>query len=491
MRERPGRRRIDANPSIGCGPITEEAGIMARVADTTEIWGCSAVELARKVRTREASSREIVDAHLERIESVNPKVNAIVEVLAHAARSAADAADRAVAAGETLGPLHGVPVTVKQNIDVAGTATTLGLTAFKDAMAPCDGPPVERLREAGAIVIGRTNLPDVALRWHTDSGLAGATLNPWDAAVSPGGSSGGEAASIATGMSPLGIGTDLGGSVRIPAGACGVVSLKPTWGRVADVSVVAPPPTRGIAHVDTTGPLARSVADLRVALDVLRQPSERDSRYREVELAELEAPARFVVAIPDGTHPEVRAAVSSAATLLEDGGWTRDDATPPDLAAAFEAWLAVIGHDVVESLPILQQVCGEQALQFLELMVAVIPHVDEPAFDALLGERRPQLVEEWARFQTAVPLVVTPVLTQPTFAAGADLVDPMAVTQSVACIPPVNLLGLPAAVVPAGEAGGLPVGVQLIGPAWHEEVCLAAAGAIEAARGATLPIDPR
>jgi amidase len=292
-------------------------------------------------------------------------------------------------------------------------------------------------------------------------------------------------------MSPLGIGTDLGGSVRIPAGACGVVSLKPTWGRVADVSVVAPPATRGIAHLDTTGPLARSVADLRVALDALRRPSDRDPRYRDVEFADLEGPARFVVAIPDGTHPEVRAAVSSAASLLEDAGWTREDAAPPDLILAFETWLALVGHDVVESLPVLQQVCGEQALRFLELMVTVIPEVDEAGFDALLGERRTQLVEEWARFQTAVPLVVTPVLTQPTFVAGADLVDPMAVTQSVACIPPVNLLGLPAAVVPAGEAGGLPVGVQLIGPAWREDVCLAAAEAIETARGAALPIDPR
>ncbi|MEA3217644.1 MAG: amidase, partial [Acidimicrobiia bacterium] len=422
---------------------------------------------------------------------VNPKVNAIVEVLAGPARASADAADRAVATGERLGPLHGVPVTVKQNIDVAGTATTLGLTVFKDAVAPCDGPPVERLREAGAIVIGRTNLPDVALRWHTDSGLAGATLNPWDPAISPGGSSGGEAVSLATGMSPLGIGTDLGGSVRIPAGACGVVSLKPTWGRVADVSVVAPPPTRAIAQVDTTGPLARSVADLRIALSVLRRPSDRDPRYRDVELPEVESPTRFAITIPEGTHPDVRAAVSSAAMLLEDAGWTREDVAPPDLGAAFEAWLALIGRDVAESLPVLRDVCGDQALQFLDLMVAVIPSVDDAAFESLLTERRAQLIDEWARFQTTIPLVVTPVLTQPTFAAGADLVDPIAVTHSVACVPPVNLLGLPAAVVPAGESGGHPIGVQLIGPAWREDVCLAAAGTIETARGARIPIDPR
>ena len=169
-----------------------------------------------------------------------------------------------------------------------------------------DGPPVERLREAGAIGLGRTNLPDVALRWHTDSSIAGATLNPWNAAISPGGSSGGEAVAVATGISPLGIGTDVGGSVRIPASACGVVSLKPTWGRIADVSVVAPPPTRGIARMDTTGPLARSVADLRAAFDVLSRPSDRDPRYREVGFPERRLPTRFAVVIP-GRHAPRRA----------------------------------------------------------------------------------------------------------------------------------------------------------------------------------------
>lgn len=464
---------------------------MARSHSDGELWTCSAAELARKVRSREVSSREIVEGHLERIEAVNPKVNAIVETLAGSALESADLADRAVAAGDRLGPLHGVPVTVKQNIDVAGTATTLGLAAFKDAVAPCDGPPVERLREAGAIVIGRTNMPDFALRWHTDSGLAGATLNPWDAAISPGGSSGGEAVSLATGMSPLGIGTDLGGSLRIPAGACGVVSLKPTWGRVADASVVAPPQTRGIAQLDTTGPLGRSVADLRVALSVLSGPSDRDPRYRDVDVAGPDLPRRFALVVPEGTHPVVRAAVSSAAAVLEHAGWAREDAAPPDLGAAFESWLAVIGHDVLESLPALSEICGEQALRFLQLMLTVIPEVDDATFDALLGERRDQLVDEWAQFTATVPLVVTPVLTQPTYAAGADLADPAAVAQSVACIPPVNLLGLPAAVVPGGEASGPPIGIQLIGPAWREDVCLAAAEAIEASRGAVLPIDPR
>jgi amidase len=243
--------------------------------------------------------------------------------------------------------------------------------------------------------------------------------------------------------------------------------------------------------MDTTGPLARSVADLRVAFDVLSRPSDRDPRYRQVEFPARRRPSRFAIAIPDGTHPDVRAAVLSAGAALESAGWVRDDAAPPDLEAPFEAWLAVMGHDVVESLPIVRQVCGEQALRFLDLMVGAIPAVDEAAFEGLLGERRARLAEAWGRFQATVPVVVTPALTQPTFAAGADLVEPMIVAASVRCIPPVNLLGLPAAVVPVGEVGGLPIGVQLIGPAWCEDVCLDAAGAIEAARGTRRPIDPR
>ena len=179
-------------------------------------------------------------------------------------------------------------------------------------------------------------------------------------------------------------------------------------------------------------------------------PAQRSGpRYRHVELPDLGPPARFAGAIPDDPHPDVRAALLSAATVLKDGGWTSEDAAPPDLGAVFETWLAVIGYDVAESLPVLKHVCGDQALQFLDLMLAVIPQVDDAAFHALLGERRARLVDEWVHFQTTVPLVATAVLTQPTFAAGADLIDPMAVTQSVASIPPVNLLGLPSAVVPA------------------------------------------
>jgi amidase len=194
----------------------------------SELWRKGAVELAKLISDREVSSREVVQAHLDRVEAVNPHLNAIVRLLPDEALAAADAADRAVADGSALGPLHGVPFTVKENIDLAGTPTTQAVPALAEAVAPVDAPQVERLRAAGMIPLGRTNLPDFGLRVHTDSALHGLTRNPWNPERTAGGSSGGEAAALATGMSPLGLGNDLGGSLRNPAHCCGIASIKPS-----------------------------------------------------------------------------------------------------------------------------------------------------------------------------------------------------------------------------------------------------------------------
>ena len=206
----------------------------------SELWRKSAVELAAMIRDREVSSREVVQAHLDRVEAVNPHLNAIVRLLPDQALAEADAADQAVADGTGLGPLHGVPFTVKENIDLAGTPTTQGVPALAEAIAPVDAPQVERLRAAGAIPMGRTNLPDFGLRVHTDSALHGLTRNPWNPQRTAGGSSGGEAAALATGMSPLGLGNDLGGSLRNPAHCCGVASIKPSTGAVPAATAIPP-----------------------------------------------------------------------------------------------------------------------------------------------------------------------------------------------------------------------------------------------------------
>src|SRR5215470_18022566 len=229
----------------------------------SKLWGKGAVELAAMIRGRQVSSREVIQAHLDRIEAVNPHLNAIVRLLPDAL-AAADAADQAVADGAPLGPLHGVPFTVKENIDLAGTPTTQAIPALAEAVAPVDAPQVERLRAAGAIPIGRTNLPDFGLRVHTDSALHGLTRNPWNSQRTAGGSSGGEAAALATGMTPLGLGNDLGGSLRNPAHCCGVASIKPSVGVVPGGTVI-PPEDMPISFqlMAVEGVMARRVADVR------------------------------------------------------------------------------------------------------------------------------------------------------------------------------------------------------------------------------------
>lgn len=199
---------------------------------STYLWQLSASSLAKAIREKKVSSQEVVQAHLDRMEAVNHKVNAVTVVLEKEDLRAASDADKKISTGENLGPLRGVPITVKEAIDVVGSATTFGVVDLKDSMPETDAPVVSHLKRAGAIPIGRTNLPDFGLRWHTNNDLRGATLNPWDPSRTPGGSSGGEAVAIATGMSPLGIGNDMGGSLRYPAQCCGITALRPSLGRV-------------------------------------------------------------------------------------------------------------------------------------------------------------------------------------------------------------------------------------------------------------------
>src|SRR5215470_6014315 len=284
----------------------------------SEIWQLLATELAQRIARKQLSSAEVVDAHLARIEAVNPALNAVVHVLADEAQSAAALADRRLASGEKLGPLHGVPFTVKENIDMAGLPTTWGVPGLAQAVVPADAPVVERMRAAGAIPIGRTNLPDMALRVHTVSSLHGLTRNPWHPGRTAGGSSGGEASALASGMSPIGLGNDLGGSLRNPANACDVASIRPSAGRVPDAGFV---PTQehllAVQLMNVQGPMARRVADVRLGLCVLMGAHPRDpwSIDAPFEGPALRGPVRVAVtAAPPGgsTHPKVAAVVRRA-----------------------------------------------------------------------------------------------------------------------------------------------------------------------------------
>jgi amidase len=464
----------------------------------SELWRKGAVELAEMIRDREVSSREVVQAHLDRIEAVNPHLNAIVRLLPEAALAAADEADRAVADGARLGPLHGVPFTVKENIDVAGTPTTNGVPALAEAVAPVDAPQVGRLREAGAIPLGRTNLPDFGLRVHTDSALHGLTRNPWNPQRSPGGSSGGEAAALATGMSPLGLGNDLGGSLRNPAHCCGVASIKPSLGAVPAATVI-PPEDYPISFqlMAVEGVLARRVADVRAGFTAIAGQHPRDPLSVPAVFTDLgpgERPAVAVLAEPPGgsTHPEVAAAVRRAADALADDGYKVTEAVPPDYEQALELWAAILAADLRVMQPLLDQLMGPGGRQFLGYALEYLPPSDLGGW-AMAHIARHGLARRWSLWYQDYPVLLSPVWSQPAFPLGFDIASldsAVATLELMRPVLPANLLGTPAAVVPAGMAEGLPVGVQVMGGKYTDLRCLAVAEAIERRLGPLTPINP-
>ncbi len=466
----------------------------------TELWRMSATELAEVIRARQASSAEVVTAHLRRIEAVNPAVNAVVTVLGEQALQAADAADRALAAGADLPPFHGVPFTIKDNIDVAGTPTTQGLKALAAAYPRRDAPVVERMKAAGAIPLGRTNLPSGAVRWHTDSELWGATVNPWDRTRTPGASSAGEAAAIATGMSPLGLGSDGLGSLRHPAQCCGIAALKPTLGRIPHATTSGPDfAAIGMQLTGVYGPLARRVADLQAALAVLAGPSWRDPWTVPAPLRGPERPGPVRVALVvdpagNGTAPQVQEGVRKAAAALEDSGYVIEEAEPPSIEAAANALLVMLSTPGIRQgwKEFLAPLAPPGTRQFMSAFFEAAGHPGAMAAEQSFMTRQ-SVLRAWGEFQEARPLIVAPVCTEPPFEAGTDLNEGR-VAETIGTMRmamAVNALGLPAVALPVGVAGGLPQGVQVIGPRYREDLCLGAAGAIESRLGVITPIDPR
>jgi amidase len=467
----------------------------------TQLWRKPATELARLIAGREVSSTEVVEAHLARIMAVNPKVNAIVRVLADEARAGAVLADRAVARGDRLGPLHGVPCTVKENIDVAGLPTTWGVPALAGAVVPLDAPVVQRMREAGAIPIGRTNLPDMGLRVTTDSSLYGITRNPWNALRTTAGSSGGEAAALATGMSPIGLGNDLGGSLRNPANACGIASIRPSAGRVPDAGFV---PSEdyllAVQLMNVQGPMARKVADVRLGLQVLMGAHPRDPWSLTAPLVgpALKRPIRVAVvaAPPGGTcDPVVSAVVRRAADTLANAGYDVVDACPPRYEEVVAAWARLLLGDFASVLDQLMPLMGEGGKAFLATVNGAVPPLTSTTEMSQLLALRHGLARAWSQFMAEHPLVLTPTWTQIPFEQGFDAATPEGAAATVEMMRPVvaaNLLGLPSACVPAGRdsATGMPIGVLLTGQRLREDLCLDAAEAIELHSGIVTPIDP-
>ncbi|MGF6431371.1 MULTISPECIES: amidase family protein [Bradyrhizobium] len=464
-----------------------------------ELWSWSAVDLARAIATRAISSREAVQSSLDRIAEVNPALNAIVAVVADEALAAADAADVAVKSGAELGVLHGVPVTIKVNVDQRGCATTNGVVAFRDVIATEDSPVVANLRKAGAVIVGRTNTPAFSHRWFTNNDLHGATYNPWSRRLTPGGSSGGAASAVASGMGAIAHGNDFGGSIRYPAYACGVAGLRPTPGRIPAFN---PPATsdRPITAqmMSVQGPLARSVADLRIGLAAMAQADARDGTWLPVPLQgpELKRPIGVAIAAaPFGDEAgEVSAAVRAAGRWLAEAGFAVEETVPPRLAEAADLWHRLVINEERRALaPMIRKFGDDRSRYNLECHIAYAPELDGDQVLACF-EQRLAIVRAWQLFQERCPVIILPVSAQLPFRFDQDQEDEAVVRALLDAQRPllaVPALGFPSVVVPTGTAAGAPVGVQVIAGRFREDVCLAVAELIEARASKLTPIDPR
>ncbi len=457
-----------------------------------ELWSKSATELAELIRRRDVSSVEVVESHLRRIEAVNPSVNAVTIVLGDSALEAAKKAD----ANPGTGPLHGVPFTVKENIDCTGSATTQGVPALAESMPLRDAPVVERMKAAGGIPIARTNLPEFGLRISTSNPLRGRTLNPWDPTRVAGGSSGGEGVSLATGMSPIGLGNDIGGSLRNPAYCCGVIGLKPTTGRIPHASSL-PPENGGLAEqlMAVEGPMARHVKDVRLGYEILSGRSVRDPVSVDVPLygpAPTHKKVALVTEVPGVELPvSTVAAVKRAAAVLEDQGWKVEEVSPPELSQVTDVWAQILTMDIRVTLELLGPVMSPESQRALrELIEEYRP--EEVMIPVVHGERL-RLSRLWSEFFVDYPIVVGPTWTDIPFLHDEDIQPGTGSKMTVdrlRFITPANLLGIPAIAIPTGVADGLPTGVQIYADRWREDLCLLAAETIEAEIGQICPIDP-
>lgn len=436
---------------------------------------------------------------MDRIAAVNSDVNAVTETLADEALAAADDADAVIARDEPTSPFHGVPFTVKESIDLAGSPTTHGVRALAEMIPPLDAPAVANLRAVGAIPFARTNAPDLALRWHTDNALHGPTRNPWDPARTPGGSSGGEAASLATGMTPLGVGSDLGGSLRWPSTCCGTTALRPTLGRIPVATALEPanaPLTMQLMAVQ--GPMARAALDLRIAFEIMSRPSDRDPWYTPMPFAgpTLPNPIRVAVATDpsgQGVDPAVADGVQRVAAVLADAGYDVEELPLPSVAQASDVWITLILAEIRMMWSLFETIVSDDARQFLAAALELREPLAQEAYAVAFMERQ-GIARTWTQFQSDVPLVVGPVGTQLPFAVGADLggaedVDGLRRTLDLTLL--CNCLGLPSVALPAGTGHHLPLGAQIIGRRYREDLCLTAAWEVERALGTITPIDPR
>jgi len=460
----------------------------SRSAPAGALWQWSACDLAAAIARGDVSAAEAVGAAVQRMRALNPKLNAVVDDLGDAALQEAAAHDKRFAAKAPLGPLHGVPVTIKENVDQAGRATPNGVTAFKDIIAPADAPLVNNLRAAGAIPIGRTNTPEFSFRGTTVNELHGRTFNPWNDWASSGGSSGGASSAVMAGFGPIAHGNDIGGSLRYPATTTGASTVKPGLGRVPAYNPSAKAERGLLAQImSVQGVIAREVRDVRLAMQSLIRYDPHDPWMVPMPFDGPALPGPKKVAFTRDTldfsrHPAIDQALDQARAALADAGYqVVEVAAPMSRELARDALASLFGEAKVMMLDDVRK-HGSATINgiFDDYFEAYPPYEGK---ELLLGmARRAHYVREWQLFLQDHPLVLTPFLPTPTFAWDRDAqgVDGVReVLGSAIWSWTMNYMGLPAGNVPANYNDGLPVGVQIIGRRFREDLILDACEAIE------------
>ncbi len=454
-------------------------------------------EIAQEIRSKNASPVEIVELHLKRIDTLQPSLNAFVHLDAEGAHQQACVAERSVLRGAQLGLLHGVPLTIKSCIDVAGWPCPAGSLLRKDYVPKQDAPLVSRLKAAGAILLGNTNAPEFLMAYETDNLLSGKTSNPWNLVHSAGGSSGGEAAAIAAGCSVGGVGSDGGGSIRVPSHFCGICGLKPTPGRVPATGHF-PPGAGAFSWIGVVGPMARTIADVRALFEVMAGPDAGDAlsspvplrAYREGELRGTRIGILESDALGVAT-PETRAAVERAAKSLAERGFPVEPFRLNGLDHALDLWWfffgPVIGNLLRHSIAGHEDQISPMLREYLSCATSG-NSITLDQFTKACAERDLLRAEILCQMQDT-PVLLSPVSTGPAFRhgqgnylPGTGYRDTMRFSQWL------NLTGFPGASVPLTLSNeGLPIGVQVIGRPFEDELMLAIAEVIEQARGSWQP----
>ncbi|NHQ75061.1 amidase family protein [Roseovarius gahaiensis] len=451
------------------------------------IWEWTATQIAAEVRARRISAVEVAQAHLDRLDAVNPAINAVVQEFPEEALEAARQVDAALDRGEHLGPLCGVPVTIKVNVDQKGQATTNGLRLLANHIATLDSPVVSNIRKAGGIIIGRTNTPAFSLRWFTKNALHGQTLNPRNRLITPGGSSGGAAAAVASGICAIGHGTDIAGSIRYPAYACGLHGLRPTTGRVPAYNSSAPERFIGAQFMAVSGPITRSIDDLEIAFKAMSMPDPRDPWYvpEPEDTASFPKKAALTLA-PDGmmVSDDVAMALHDAADRLRQAGWDVEEVSCPPMRRAADInaclWMAEMQFGAAD------MVAQEDEADAKFVFAQMSEDAGEVGFESLMQalQARASLVREWQVFLSDYPVLLCPISGELPFDQQLDVQSEESfkrVFEAQLTQRALAAIGMPGLAVPTGEAKGRPVGVQLIGPRFREDILLAAGKDIAAA----------